>query len=119
MDPIIETAILFIISLLISAIIIYIVTKIFGETEGFGTALLAAFVGAILYTVLYYIFGNISELASLKWVASILGGLGWLVALRFLYSIGWLKALGLAIIIWIISAVVGYFLPSLATTGPL
>jgi len=119
MDPIIETAILFVISLFISAIIIYLVTKIFGETEGFGTALLAAFIGAIIYTILYYIFGNIPDLVDLKWVASLLGGIGWLFALRFLYSIGWLKAIGLAIIIWIISAIVGYFLPILATTGPL
>jgi len=119
MDPILEAAILFVINLLISAIIIFIVTKIFGETEGFGTAILAAFVGAIIYTALYYIFGNISDLTGLKWVASLIGGIGWLIALRFLYSIGWLKALGLAIIIWIISAVVGYFLPILATTGPL
>ncbi len=119
MDPIIEIAIIFVISLFISAIIIYIVTKIFGETEGFGSALLAAFVGAIIYTALYYVFGNIPELVSIKWVASILGGIGWLIALRFLYSIGWLKAFGLAIVIWIISAIVGYFLPILATTGPL
>jgi hypothetical protein len=119
MDPIIEIAILFVISLIISAIIIYIVTKIFGETEGFGTALLAAFVGAIIYTAVYYIFGSIPELVGFKWAASIVGGLGWLIALRFLYTIGWLKALGLAIIIWIISAIVGYFLPTLATTGPL
>jgi hypothetical protein len=66
MDPIIETAIIFVISLLISAIIIFIVTKIFGEKEGFGTALLAAFVGAILYTALYYIFGLIPELVGMK-----------------------------------------------------
>jgi Na+/melibiose symporter-like transporter len=119
MDPIIETAILFVVSLLISAIIIYFVTKIFGETEGFGTALLAAFVGALIYTALYYIFGNITDLAELKWVASILGGLGWLVALRMLYKIGWLKAFGLAVVIWILSAIIGFFLPSLAMTGPL
>ena len=119
MDPILETVVLFVLSLLISAIIIYVVTKIFGETEGFGTALLAAFVGTMIYTVLYYIFGNISELAGLKWVASLLGGLGWLVALRFLYSIGWLKALLLAIFIWILSAIVGFFLPSLSSIGPL
>jgi len=119
MDPMLETVILFVLSLLISAIIIYIVTKLFGETEGFGSALLAAFVGTMIYTVLYYIFGNISELTGLKWVASLLGGLGWLVALRFLYSIGWLKALLLAIFIWILSAIVGFFLPTLATTGPL
>jgi uncharacterized membrane protein YvlD (DUF360 family) len=119
MDPILETGILFVISLLISAIIIYVVTKIFRETEGFLTALLAAFVGAIIYTIIYYIFGSITELAGLKWVASIIGGLGWLVALRFLYSIGWLKAFILAIVIWVISAIVGYLLPALSTTGPL
>jgi hypothetical protein len=119
MDPILETVILFVISLVISAIIIYIVTKIFGEKEGFGTALLAAFVGAIIYTAVYYIFGSITELAGLRWVASILGGIGWLIALRFLYSIGWLKALGIAIIVWIIAAIVGYFLPTLSTAGPL
>jgi hypothetical protein len=119
MEEYIATAILFIISLIISAIIIYIVAKISGEKEGFLTALLAAFVGSILYTVLYYVFGLIPELEGLKWVASIIGGIGWLLALRFLYTIGWLKALGLAIIIWIISAIVGYFLPTLATTGPI
>jgi Na+/melibiose symporter-like transporter len=119
MDPLIETAILFVVSLLISAIIIYFVTKIFGETEGFGTALLAAFVGAIIYTVVYYIFGSIADLTGLKWLASILGGLGWLAALRMLYKIGWLKALGLAIVIWVLSAIIGFFLPGLATTGPL
>jgi hypothetical protein len=112
MDPILETVILFVISLLISAIIIYIITKIFGEKEGFGTALLAAFIGTIIYTVAYYFLRP-----ELGWLASLIGGIGWLIALRFLYSIGWLKALGLAILIWIISAVVGFFLPTV--TGPL
>lgn len=119
MEEYITTAILFIISLIISAIIIYIVAKIFGEKEGFITALIAAFVGSVLYTALYYVFGLIAELADYKLVASIIGGLGWLLALRFLYTIGWLKALGLAILIWIISAIVGYFLPNLGSTGPL
>ena len=117
MDVTLETIILFIVSLIISAIIIYFVTKIFGEKEGFGSALLAAFIGAIIYTVVYYIFGMIDELTGLKWVASILGGIGWLIALRALYSIGWLKALAIAIIVWIISAVVGFILPTVI--GPL
>ena len=117
MDPIIETAIIFVISLIISAIVIFIVAKISGEKEGFGTALLAAFVGAIIYTALYYVFGLLPELAGLKWVASIIAGIGWLIALRKLYTIGWLKALGLAIVIWIITAIIGIFLPSLALPG--
>ena len=113
-----STIIVFLISLVISAIIIYVVTKIFGEKEGFGTALLAAFIGAIIYTGVYYVFGSIiSELAGFRWAASIIGGLGWLIALCFLYSIGWRKALGIAIIVWFIAAVVGFFLPTMI--GPL
>jgi len=116
-DVTLSTIIVFLISLVISALIIYIVTKLFGEKEGFGTALLAAFIGAIIYTVVYYVFGITPELAGLRWAASIVGGIGWLIALRFLYSIGWLKALGIAIIVWIVAAVVGFFLPTMV--GPL
>ena len=113
MEPIIETAILFLISLIISAIIIYFVTKIFGEEkEGFGTALLAAFIGAIIYAAAYYFLKP-----ELGWLASLIGGIAWLVALGFLYGIGWLKALGIALIVWIIAAIVGIFLPTMI--GPL
>ncbi|MBN1861475.1 MAG: hypothetical protein JW840_08460 [Candidatus Thermoplasmatota archaeon] len=114
-DITLTTLIVFVISLAISAIIIYIVTKIFGEKEGFGTALLAAFTGAIIYAAAYYFLRP--ALAELGWLASLIGGVAWLIALRFLYSIGWLKALGLAIIIWVIAAVVGFFLPTVI--GPL
>ena len=106
------TLIVFLISLVISAIIIYIVTKIFGEKEGFGTALLAAFIGAIIYATAYYFLKP-----ELGWLASLIGGIAWLIALGFLYSIGWLKALGIAIIVWIIAAIVGIFLPTML--GPL
>lgn len=114
-DVTLTTIVVFVISLVISAIIIYIVTKIFGEKEGFGTALLAAFAGAIIYAAAYYLLRP--ALAELGWLASLIGGIAWLIALRFLYSIGWLKALGLAIIIWVIAAVVGFFLPTVI--GPL
>ena len=111
-DVTLASVIVFLISLVISAIIIYVVTKIFGEKEGFGTALLAAFIGAIIYAVAYYFLRP-----ELGWVASLLGGIAWLIALGFLYGIGWLKALGIAIIVWIIAAVVSFFLPTVI--GPL
>jgi hypothetical protein len=106
------TIIVFLISLVVSAIIIYIVTKIFGETEGFGTALLAAFIGSIIYSAAYYFLKP-----ELGWLASLIGGIAWLIALGFLYGIGWLKALGIALIVWIIAAIVGVFLPTMI--GPL
>lgn len=114
-DATVTTVIVFFISLVISAIIIYIVTKIFGEKEGFGTALLASFAGAIIYAAAYYFLRP--SFADLGWLSSVIGGIAWLVALRFLYSIGWLRALGLAIIIWVIAAVVSFFLPTVI--GPL
>ena len=111
-DVNIATIIVFLISLVISAIIIYFVTKIFGEKEGFGTALLAAFIGAIIYAAAYYFLKP-----ELGWLASLAGGIAWLIALGFLYGIGWLKALGIALIVWVIAAVVGIFLPTMI--GPL
>ena len=111
-DVNLATIIVFLISLVISAIIIYVVTKIFGEKEGFGTALLAAFIGAIIYAAAYYFLKP-----ELGWLASLIGGIAWLIALGFLYGIGWLKALGIALIVWIIAAIVGIFLPTMI--GPL
>jgi Na+/melibiose symporter-like transporter len=111
-DVTLATVIVFLISLVISAIIIYIVTKIFGEKEGFGTALLTAFIGAIIYAIAYYFLRP-----ELGWLASLIGGIAWLIALGVMYKIGWLKALGIAIIIWIIAAIVSFFLPTVI--GPL
>jgi Na+/melibiose symporter-like transporter len=113
MDVNLATVLLFLISLVISAIIIYFVTKILGEKEeGFGTALLTAFIGAIIYAVTYYFLSP-----ELGWLASLIGGITWLIALGVLYSIGWLKALGIAIIVWIIAAIVSFVLPTVI--GPL
>jgi len=111
-DITLAAIIVFLFSLVISAIIIYVVTKLFGEKEGFGTALLTAFIGAIIYAATYYFLSP-----ELGWVASLVGGIAWLIALGFLYSIGWLKALGIALIVWIIAALVSFFLPTMI--GPL
>ena len=94
----------FLISLVISAIIIYAVTALFGEDEGAGTALAAALIGAIIYGLAYFFLGNG------LW-AAVLGGIGWVIALGSLYDIGWLKAAVVAVIIWLVATVVSWFLP--------
>ena len=94
----------FLISLIISAIIIYAVTALFGEQEGGGTAIAAALIGAIIYGLAYFFLGNG------LW-AAVLGGIGWVIALASLYDIGWLKAAVIALIIWLIATVVSWFLP--------
>ncbi len=105
-----ETLISFLISLVISAVIIYIATQLFGEVEGFGTALLAAFLGAIIFALVSYFLGA-------GWIASIIGGLTWLIALGSLYNMGWIKSFVIAVVIWIFAAIVSLVLPTIA--GPL
>jgi len=92
-------------SFVISTVVIYFVVKLFGETEGIGTALLAALIGSVIYGI----FGGL--------LGSIIAGIAWLIALRSLYSIGWLKALIIAVVIWIIANIVSSFLPTVA--GPI
>jgi len=110
MATLVGTAVFFIVGLIISAILIYVVTKLLGEKEGIGTAVLAALAGAIIYALAYYFLGQ-------GLLAALIGGFVWLLALGSLYSMGWLKALGVAVIVWIIGAVVGVVLPTVV--GPL
>ena len=50
-------------------------------------------------------------------IAAIIAGIVWLLALQRLYTVGWLKSLLIAVVVWIVTTVVGWFLPTL--TGPL
>lgn len=105
---VLETVLLgFLISLIVSTIIIYIVTKLFGETEGFGTAIMAALAGTIIFSIVAYFIGA-------GWLAALIGGIAWLIALGSLYQIGWIKALIIATVIWFFAIAVSFVLPSIA-----
>lgn len=95
----------FLIGLTISTIIIYIVTKLLGEKEGIKTAFFAALLGSIMFGVVHFMFGS-------GLLAAAIGGIIWLLALKWLYSTGWLKAILLAIGIWIVVSIVGILLPT-------
>ena len=95
----------FLIGLAISTILIYIVTKLLGEKEGLKIALLAALLGSIMFGIVSFIFGN-------GIIAAAIGGIIWLVALKWLYSTGWLKAILIAVVLWIVISIVGVFLPT-------
>jgi hypothetical protein len=99
----------FVISLIISTIIIWLVAKLMGESEGIGTAFLAGLIGAVIFALVNFIFGN-------GLIAAFIAGIAWLIALGTLYRMGWAKAFIVALIIWIVASVVGYFLPTLS--GP-
>ena len=111
MDEIlVETLIFFLIGLIVSTLIIYVITKLFEEKEGAGTALLAALVGTVIYALAYYFLGE-------GLLAALIAGFVWLLALGSLYNMGWWKALGVAVVVWIVAFFVGFLLPTVV--GPL
>jgi hypothetical protein len=95
----------FLIGLAISTFLIYVVTKLMGEKEGLKTAFFAALLGSIMFGIVAYIFGN-------GFFAAAIGGIIWLISLKWLYSTGWLKAILIAVVIWIVVSIVGIFLPT-------
>ena len=104
------TLMTFIVALIISTVIIYYIAGFFGAKDSLTTALLAALIGTAVYTVFYYVLGQ-------DLLAAFVAGIVWLLALQKLYTIGWLKSLLIAVIVWIVTSIVGWFLPAL--TGPL
>jgi uncharacterized membrane protein len=108
-STLVGTAIYFLIGWIISTLIIYVVTKLFEEEEGFGTALMAALVGTVVYALVYYFLGS-------GFLPGLIAGIVWLLALMWLYEMKFLRALVVAIIVWILAIVVGWFLPTLG--GP-
>src|SRR3989339_1651867 len=89
----------FLISLVISGVIIFVATKLFGEEEGFGTAIWAALSGAVIFAIVSYFIGT-------GLIATIIGGIAWLIALGSLYNIGWIKSFVVAVVIWFFTNVV-------------
>lgn len=101
---------IFIIGLLISTLVIYLVTSITSHRRSIKLALFTAFIGSIVYGIVYLLFGN-------GFLSALLGGIAWLLALKTIYHMGWLKALIIAASIWIITSIIGVLLPT--ATGPL
>ena len=100
------TLLTFIVALIISTIIIYYVAKFFGAKDSLTTALLAALIGTAVYTIFYYVLGN-------GLTAAFIAGIVWLLALQKLYTIGWFRALIIAVFVWIVTSIAGLFLPVL------
>ena len=110
MASFVEILLAFIIALIISTVVIYIIVKLFGEDEGITTAVIAALIGTIIYTIIYAVFGQ-------GLITAFIAGIAWLLALQVMYRIGWIRSLIIAVVIWIATSIVGWFLPTLM--GPL
>ncbi len=101
-----SSIVIFLVGLLVTTVIIYAVTRLMGEGESIGRAMLAAVVGMTVYALAYWFLGS-------GLLAAVVGGIIWLLALKALYKIGWVKGLVIAVLIWILASITGLFLPTL------
>ena len=97
--------IIFIIGIIVSTAIIYIITKLFGERGDIKTAFIAAIIGTIVFTVVYALLGR-------GLIAGALGAIAWLLALKSLYNMDWIKVIVVAVIIWVVASLVGSIVPT-------
>jgi len=95
----VNSIIILLVNLFILTLIIYLVTSLLGKRRSMKLALLTSIVGLIVYWIANYLWTN-------TLVSAFLGGIAWLVALKTIYPMGWIKALIVAVGILIITYVV-------------
>jgi hypothetical protein len=105
-------AIIFVIGLVISTIIIFAITKIFRGRTSIGKAFITAVIGALVWVIAYYLFGH-------GLLATVAGGIAWLLALKGIYGVSWTRAAIIAVIIWILSYFIAVALRLPTAPGPL
>gem|GEM_PF-574797 len=94
---------------LVSTFAIWLALKIFPgkqKRESLTGAAVTALVGGLIYWIFHAVI-------RIPLVSGVVAFFVWLYALRKLQGVGWLGALGLAILIWIINGLLSLFLPTL------
>ena len=95
----VNSIIIFLVHLLILTLIIYVVTSILRKRRSMKFALLTSIVGLIVYWIANSLWEN-------TLVSAFLGGIAWLVSLKTIYRMGWIKALIVAVGVLIIAYIV-------------
>ncbi|SFT00363.1 hypothetical protein [Halostagnicola kamekurae] len=107
----IDSLIVFIVSLLIGAIGIYVGARLVVDTEDYTYAIVTALLGAIVWGVVGFFLGWIPLLGPLLVLVA------YLAVVNARYPGGWVQAAAITIIAWISVLVVLYVLAILGVTG--
>ena len=105
-----NSIIFFLVGLVISTVVIYLVTFLLGKRRSIKLAIFTAIIGSIVYGIAYILLGN-------GFLSAVLGGIAWLLSLKSVYKMGWLRALIVAVIVWVITTAISTLLPT--AIGPL
>lgn len=101
---VIDTVVVFVVSLLIGGIGIYVGARVVSDVDDYVHALVTALIGAVVWAVVGFFFGWIPFLGAL------LALLAYLAVVNYRYPGGWVDAIVISVIAWIASLVVLYAL---------
>ena len=107
----IESIVVFVVSLLIGALGIYAGAKIIVDVEDYTYAFATALIGAIVWAIVGFFFGWIPLLGPALVLISYLAVINWR------YPGGWVQAVAITLLAWISVLVVLYVLAFLGITG--
>ncbi len=107
----IESIIVFVVSLLIGALGIYLGAKVIVDAEDYTYAIITALIGAIVWAIVGFFFGWIPLLGPL------LVFVAYLAVINARYPGGWVDAAAITIVAWLSVLIVLYVLAILGVTG--
>ncbi len=106
-----DSLIVFIVSLLIGAVGIYVGARIVTGTDDYSYALITALIGAVIWGLVSLFLGWIPLLGPLATLVAYIG------VINYRYPGGWLKATAIALIAWVASVIVVVLLGVIGVAG--
>jgi hypothetical protein len=116
LPSIIEVIIGFLVAWIIASIPVWLASKLFSNESSFPRAMAATLLSIIVFAVVVFIFAFISAIIGipiLSLLGIVLGFIGVLAVYKALFDVGWLGALGIAFVAFIISIIISLILAAL------
>lgn len=107
----VESLVVFVVSLLIGALGIYLGASLIVDAEDYTYAIVTALIGAIVWGVVGFFFGWIPLLGPL------LVFVAYLAVINARYPGGWVQAVGITLVAWVSVLIVLYILAIVGVTG--
>jgi len=106
-----DSLIVFVVSLLIGAVGIYVGARIVTDTDDYSYALITALIGAVVWALVSLFLGWIPLLGPLATLVAYIG------VINYRYPGGWVNATAIALIAWLASVLVVVLLGIIGVAG--
>lgn len=109
---VLESAIVFVVGLLIGALGIYVGARVIADVEDYTYAIVTALIGAIIWAIVGFFFGWIPFLGPLIVL------IAYIAIIHYRYPGGWGEAIGIALVAWLFLLIVLWVLSAVGITTP-